>query len=51
MSSIFRILLTVSAAKEMALVETNKGCNTFSSKMFDTDPWNKNNQTNTISQK
>jgi hypothetical protein len=33
MSSIFRIMRTVSVASAMALVETSSGCSTFSSRM------------------
>ena len=41
MSSIFIMLLTVSAASLMAEVDTNRGCTTFSSKMLVIVPYGK----------
>ena len=38
-SSIFRILRTVSEARVNALLETKRGCKTFSSKMLVIVPW------------
>lgn len=43
MSSIFRILRTVSVARVIALTDTRRGCTTSSSKILVTAPWNKKN--------